>query len=144
MRFIIRTDEPFKGVSQSILLDDWTVAYTGGLSWDAYKANHGGNVRIVSAEQLDAMTDAYNATLITDPEPITEAQFWDALEVLPPCRWGKVRGVELFHVSERITGDLVNWYACLNGRHWHFVDRDRQTRERLAEKVAVAAGLVAS
>ena len=42
---------------------------------------------------------------------ITKAQYWYALEVLPPCKW---RGVgdsfECFHVSEAITANVVNWY----------------------------------
>ena len=142
--WLVHASEPFRGSTQSYLLPSGTVAYSGGQSFEDYNAERGGQFKLITDGQLDALLADFHGSMITDPEPITAEQFDDALNCLPPCRWGKVRGVELFHVSERITGDLVDWYARLNGRHWHFVDHDRQTGERLAEKVAVAAGLVAS
>lgn len=135
--WLIRDDEPFRH-AQSFLLPDGTVAYTDGLTPLQYAADHGFPVRVVTDAQLDDMIAAYEASLITDPVEETEEQWWYALEVLPPCKWRTVRGVELFHISERQTGNLVNWHARLNGKFYTFVDDAARDMGELAEKVAKA------
>jgi hypothetical protein len=61
---------------------------------------------------------------MTVDEAVTKCteRFWDALEVLPPCKWGHVEHFEVFHVSERITGNLVDWYASDGESYWHVVE----------------------
>lgn len=65
----------------------------------------------------------------TNPEEITEERYWDMLEVLPPCRFKNGR----FHVSERITGNLVSWFFKKNGKHFSFTHFDDLTEEKLHE-----------
>ncbi|WP_294533381.1 hypothetical protein [uncultured Rhodoblastus sp.] len=100
MQYIVRTDMPFVGNIQSCVLENGTVAYTNGLTPDQYAAERGFPVRIVDDDELDAMTNAYVNSLITEPVEETEADFDYALNVLPPSRWRVVRGVEMFHVVE--------------------------------------------
>ena len=138
-QYVIPANEPFKGYVQSVLKPDGTVAYTGGLSLTEYSAQQGKAFKTVSDEELDALIAEYEATLITDPAPESEEDWWYGLEVLPPCRWKTVRGVELFHISERLTGDLVRWHARIGDQHFTFTDQAGADMETLAAKVAKAA-----
>lgn len=56
------------------------------------------------ARQVDRYLD-------TQPERITVDRYNEKLEVLPPCRWENYGGISAFHVSERMTSDIVSWYA---------------------------------
>ena len=56
------------------------------------------------------------------PAEVIDAEtFNDALNVLPPCRWNTYAGINAFHVSERISGDLVHWYASYQGGYIRFI-----------------------
>jgi hypothetical protein len=70
---------------------------------------------------------------------VTAERFADMLEVLPPCKWGHRAGLEVFHVSERITGNLVDWYAIDGaGDHWHVVEVSTVKAATLAAHIARA------
>ena len=138
-RYIIRTDKPFLGSVQSILNADGTVEWSGGLTLEQYVEARGFPVRVVDRAELETMIADYEAGQVTVPESITEDQWTYALNVLPPSRWGHYVGVELFHICERLSGELVSWYAHLNGRYWSFVDRSTARPEDLARKVAEAS-----
>lgn len=79
---------------------------------------------LVSGEELAEMLEAYYATLATDREEITEARYWDLLECLPPCRFTQADGCEVFHISERLTGNLVTWCAHVTAedKYYEFTD----------------------
>ena len=130
--------EPFPGWAQSFLMPDGTVAYTKGLTPDAYAADRGISVKVITDAEFDALLAAHEAALVTTPAPITAERFDDYLECLPPCRWHRHRGVELFHVSERLTGDLVQWCARIEGQCYGWTDQARRPSEELAAAVAEA------
>ena len=140
-QFIIRADQPFRGVSQSILLEDGTVAYTGGQSLEEYQAARGYPVKLVTPKELDQLMAKFAADMVTEPKAIREEDWWYALECLPPCRWQTVAGVELFHVSEHLYGDMVSWYAKRGAAYFTLVDQDSADLEALAAKVRTAAGV---
>ncbi|WP_373510392.1 hypothetical protein [Thiocapsa sp.] len=138
-RYIIRADEPFRGHVQSVLNPDGTVGYTKGQTLEQYAAELGAPLRTIDGAELDGLVAAFEAGQITEPAEITEDAFHEALNVLPPSRWGHCMGVELFHICKHLTGDLVNWYAHLDGRYWAFVDLCTAPGEDLAGKVARAS-----
>lgn len=140
VRYLVRADMPFRGGVQSVLCADGTVAYTGGLSVEAYEIERGYKVRVVDDAELDTMIAAYVASLVTDATEETEEQYDYALDVLPPSRFCTHRGVEMFHICERITYDLVSWHARLGRRYFTFNDRATLSRDDVAAKVARAAG----
>ena len=142
MKYLIREGEPFTGSIQSILWDDGIVAYTDGLSLSEYEAERGLKLKAISEAEWEALTKTYLEGLITAPVEETPEAFDYALCVLPPCRWQRVRGVEIFHLSERLTHDLVHWHAKLNGRCYTFTDRETLAPETVATKVAEAAHLL--
>lgn len=138
MQYLIKEGEPFRGYVQSVLKPDGTVAYTDGMTVAEYAAERG-PVRVIGDEELNSLIEECTVSLVTDPTEETEEQFWYALEVLPPCRWRTVRGIEMFHISERITLDLVSWHARIGGRYFTFNDRAGANMDDLAAKVAGAA-----
>jgi hypothetical protein len=136
LRYLLRTDQPFDGAAQSMLLPDGTVAWSDGQTLDQYIAERGMTVRVVDEAEMHALFDAFAQSLVTDPTPETFEEWDDALNVLPPCRWGHHRGVELFHISERTYGDIVSWHARIGSTCYTWSDRATATRDALVEKVA--------
>jgi hypothetical protein len=139
LRFAIRSDIPYRMYHHHVILPDGAVAYTDHKSIESYAAEHGGEYRILSGDELDAIIRDAERNLRTKPARITQARFWDYLECLPPCRWHNHRGVELFHVSERLTGDLVQWCARIGDQHFGWTDFASAKSDDLAAMVAEAA-----
>ena len=135
LRYIIDADKPYQGYTHSILLPDDTVAYTEGLKLDQYALERGFTPKVISGSELDELIKIHMESLRTDPKAITKQRYWDMLEVLPPCRWQMAGMWEVFHVSERLTGNLVSWFASgrLNGKEFYFelVDYDNITLDDL-------------
>ena len=142
-QYIIKTDVPFSGHVQSALCEDGSVMYTEYASFEAYCEANGQNHRLVSTEELDKLIAAHLESLITEPKEETEEQFLDALDVLIPRRWHSYMGVNMFHISERLTYTLVEWHARLEGKYYRFTDHDYAPSDYLAAKVKRAhAGVV--
>lgn len=145
MRYIIQANAPFPGWVQSVVSDEDIVAYTNGQKLADYlaeKAAAGQPMRVVDLTEIRKIEADYLAGLVTAPTGETEDEWQYGLEVLPPCRWRTVRGVNLFHISERITGDLVTWHARIGDRCFTFNDRAGADMDELAQKVAAAAQLI--
>lgn len=87
----------------------------------------------------EVLREQQEKCLRTEPEEITEAQWYEALEVLPPMHWGKWLGVESFCMCEFYSGNMTNIYARLNGKFWRFMDDAYMGGEAIARKVAAAA-----
>lgn len=127
--WIIRADQPFTGFSKSFMLPGSDkVAYTDPpQTFEEYAAECGEPLKLITDAELDALIDEYTASQITDATPIT-AEDWDySLNVLPPCKWGSYSGVELFHVSELLYGNIASWYARIAGS-WN-----AETKEQAAD-----------
>jgi hypothetical protein len=65
----------------------------------------------------DAFTSAAQAKFMTPALEITEAEYWEALECLPPMQWKTAEGVERFCISEFTFGNITNQYAKKDGRY---------------------------
>ena len=64
---------------------------------------------VIDDEELTQWFDSYEQSLCTLPTASTEKFFNDLLNILPPCQWSTVGGVEMFHISERLYGNVVLW-----------------------------------
>jgi hypothetical protein len=74
-----------------------------------------------------------------DVSEVTEAQFTEALNVLPPVDWTTTNGVESFRISERLWGNLTDIYARLGDRYFKLTDDIRLPAATIAERVAAFA-----
>lgn len=95
------------------------VAYRGGQTLAEYLAEKPDYI-VMTESEFDERLAAHYESQKTIPQECTEEHFFEMLEVLPPCRWHTVAGVNCFHVSERLTGNLVNWFARRDGRYFEF------------------------
>lgn len=142
-QFVLRADEPFRGSAQSLMMSDGTIAYSNGLSPEQYAQDRGFPIRIVGEAEFGRMLTAYHETLVTAPAPESLDEFEHALGVLPPCRWKNVGDAELFHISERVTSDLVSWHARRGGHCVTFTDYASRTDMQIMEKASAAFDIMA-
>lgn len=109
--------------------------HTVNMTLQEYMEKNGENLTVVTEAQFNEMLAQHYADLVTEPQEVEEDYFIDMLEVLPPSRWNNIDGVEFFHVSERLTGNLVTWLAKYDGKHYCFTDYDNKSNEEIINKV---------
>lgn len=89
---------------------------------------------------VQTVTDLVESSHVTLPTPTTEQEFLEALEALPPLKWGRWLRVESFRMSEFYSGTITRIYARTeDGRYWTFLDKAFMSGEELARKVLAAA-----
>ena len=86
-------------------------------------------------DALERIAKAEDAAYIKPWTEITEDQWMDALEVLPPQKWQTVNGVELFRMSEYTTGNITTHYARIGERCFCANRRTSDAYEKLAAEV---------
>jgi len=91
------------------------------------------NKCVYSGEPVDALiSDGYKIMNIDEAMPLVEraqeekyclpwvevsAEEWDdCINVLPPVDWRTTNGINMFRMSEMLTGDITAHYARVNGR----------------------------
>lgn len=72
---------------------------------------------------------------ITEPKEVTQNRYEGMLDILPPSRWYRGHFMEYFHMSERLSGDLVTWFVRLGRQYWEFDDSCRLTDAQISEKM---------
>lgn len=96
-----------------------------------------------SAVKMMRMSDydkLHDAALRTEPEEITEEEFFEALNVLPPMKWHCLLGVESFRMCEFYSGTITTIYARTDdGRYWKFMDDAYMPTADVVAKVHKAA-----
>lgn len=97
------------------------------LTVDEYLGQADSCKTVVSADDLGLLIRSYEELKRTKPQKITKEAYHWYLEVLPPCRWKDDR----FHVSERITGQLVRWCMQKGDEYYTFIDYDYITDEQI-------------
>lgn len=84
---------------------------------------------------IDEYNVAHEAAWTTKPERITEEQYMQMLEVLPPLDWEHGKGWECFKLVERISGSITNIYARVGAEYWSFRGRDDMSAADIIAKV---------
>ena len=113
------------------------VGFHSGKTQAQLQVEIGLEIKIAGAETFEELRDAYYTTA---PEQITESDFLNALNVLPPMRWGRWLGVESFRISELYSGNITTIYARTpDGQYWKFRDNAYMSGEDIAYKAMAAA-----
>ena len=94
-----------------------------------------GHVCIPMDEAMDLIDIAMKDKYIGPWEEITEEQWTDALECLPPCRWMTVDGVNFFQMSERMCGSITGTYARYFGKCYTAFRQVYDKYENLAQEI---------
>jgi hypothetical protein len=87
-------------------------------------------------ESMQLMLGEMKAKYCSDWQEITEKEWFENLEVLPPEKWETVRGVNIFRMCEYLTGNITAHFANLHGKFFTRNCSTRETYEELAEQVA--------
>lgn len=87
-------------------------------------------------DAMPLMEEAQKAKYCSDWKEISEEEWYENLEVLPPEKWETVRGVNIFRMCEYLTGNITVHFAKLNGKFFSRNCSTRETYEELAEQVA--------
>lgn len=122
------------------------IAYTGylrGLDKDVllsdYLAENVGSVCLPFDEVLSRIKTTEECVYIKPWSEITEDQYMDALECLPPQKWQTVDGVNLFRMSEYTTGSITAHYARFNSKFFTANRRTSDAYDKLAFEVKAVA-----
>ena len=104
------------------------VQFTGGKTLDEYMAGkEGQGLEVMPYDIAAPMMEAAQLAEYCKPwKEITKEQWWDMLEVLPPEKWEKVQGVEIFRMMEYTSGTVTGHFARLCERYFS-ANRDIRT-----------------
>ena len=72
---------------------------------------------------------------VTEPQEITQEQFLEALNCLPPLNWYLTASFECFHMSEFLVSHYTATYARSNGRFFMWTDTVHVTPQQIKEKL---------
>lgn len=93
---------------------------------------------------LASYTDLAEDSYTTQPQQITEQEFDDALNALPPMRWVRHLGLESFRCSEFYSGNITSIYARdAQGVCWTFRDNAYMTPQAILDKIRAASAKTA-
>jgi hypothetical protein len=87
-------------------------------------------------EAMPLMEEAQRAKYCSDWQEITEEEWYENLEVLPPEKWETVSGVNIFRLREYCIGNITAHFAKLDGKFFTRNCLTSETYEELAEQVA--------
>lgn len=88
--------------------------------------------------EFDIVLANIEKLLITDPIKITEEEYGDALDVLPPENWVVVKGSESFKMCEYTSGRVTAIFARRGSLYFTFQDIASLSHESIMAKVNLA------
>ena len=122
--------------------DGQFVSKTHGKTQAELSQEHGREVLIADLEAYALIEENLYKTA---PRQITEDEFIQALEVLPPLQWCRHQGVESFRWTEFYSGNITSIFVRQSsGTCWTFRDNAFITTDAILAKVAEAEAKAAS
>lgn len=109
-------------VNTGRMVDGEVIAdYSGGLTLEQYKERKG-NPNLIALEFEEFYDRHYKPhidRLQGEFKEISEKQYYDSLECLPPKKWHDLaEGINVFFVGECVTADLYSCCLKVDGRHY--------------------------
>ncbi len=86
-------------------------------------------------DAVNQIHEVHEKIYIKPWQEITEDEWTDALEVLPPMRWQTVNGVNFFQCSERMTSNITATYATVNNKYFMTYRRTSQPYNDLSKEI---------
>ncbi|AUS02241.1 hypothetical protein NVP2096O_06 [Vibrio phage 2.096.O._10N.286.48.B5] len=126
---------PYSGSIENWLDSDGTIPFNLGVSANDYmlsKMRQGKFLVLVNGATMDKLDRCHLLGLHTAPTAITPQRWDDMLNVLPPCRWHNNSGYSVFHVVERLAGNVVSWFALSGDRAYTFDNEASLSESQIA------------
>ncbi len=90
MKYVIDTSKEFDGVVYSSMTDNVHCDYGGETIEEIRERNPNGKFEVVDSDTVSKMLDEYIDKLCSEPfKEITEEDYWDMMECVPPARSGR-------------------------------------------------------
>ena len=96
----------------------------------------------VFVDTMDNAIDRQDNAMKSPPKEISEGQFIEALECLPPMGWVRMGSTESFKMGEFTCGRITGIYARLGERYFHLSDVFTLKHEEIITKVQASLQLV--
>lgn len=123
--YIIDTSEPFTGSVYNTMScqDEFEPVYVDyqkdPTTFEEYKNKVNLPLKLVTWEELEPMIRDYKDSICGNWMEISEEQWWDNLECLPPLKWRTIaRDVETFAVGECYTFDLYTFCVRIKDQYY--------------------------
>jgi len=114
-------------------VDEKGLSYWCGKSLDDLKGEYG-NVVVIT---YDEYQEIERKRWTQPPAEVTEEQFQNQLEVLPPENWKQIPGGEYFQMCEYWSCQETSYYARFNGKFYTFMN---EAWKKPAEVLAILNG----
>ena len=88
----------------------------------------------------ELVNQAQGEKYLSEWQEITPDRWDDMLNILPPEKWQTVAGVEIFRMSERLTGNITAHFARIGERYFEASRRTSEDYGDLAAQVMFTAG----
>ena len=129
-KYIIDGKKEFRGVVENEIREDGIVCYTDNLNFEEYKRSvNNPDLIVIDQKQLDDMIYKYKRSRMKVFEEITEEEFYDKYECLPPRRIKKKDGAFSFFMGGgALELTLQNFYFKYKGKYYYGI-RDLEEKE---------------
>lgn len=88
--------------------------------------------------EWEEFSERVERNTVTEPQEITEEQFLEALNCLPPLNWHISPNFECFHMSEFLVENYTATYAKVGDRFFTWTDTVNATPEKIKNKLMKA------
>jgi hypothetical protein len=73
-----------------------------------------------------------------NPVEVSEAFYWEMLEVLPPSKWTRGHDTESFYICEALTGNLHEWIARIGKQYYALIAPRSSNHDQIINKIREA------
>lgn len=112
--------------------------YLNPLNFKQYNEKKGGGLKVATEEEITILFQEHEEKSVLQPfTETTEERFYDGLECLPPKRWHKYKGLEIFFVGECYTSNIYRCYIFMPDakKYYSALRRITETSEQLEAKL---------
>ena len=85
--------------------------------------------------EWEEFSEKVDQNSVTEPQEITQEQFIEALNCLPPLNWYFTASFECFHMSEFLVSHYTATYVRYNKRYFMWTDTAHATPTQLKEQL---------
>jgi len=73
---------------------------------------------LLNDAQLTVLIAEHEKSYLTECSEISEQEYYNMLEMLPPLKWGNNGGISSFFMSEFLTGSITSQYAECGDKYY--------------------------
>jgi len=136
IRYIIDKEKGFQGYVENTIGENGIVHYTDYLNFEEYVKQKGNrNLIIINSRELEEEIKKYKKSQMEEFKEITEKEFYDLYECLPPMRLKTRNGAFSFFISEAWNLTLHTFCFQYGDKYYKGIRDILQTDEELGNEI---------